>query len=681
VSTGRALALTLLAGLVVRAPFWGEALRTPVDGDTAIVGLMARHPGQGTTLWGQPYGSPLDAWVAMPFVAALGPRVLALRLPVFLLGLLLIPAAFALGRFVHPRGGLPAALLLACPPPYLLLLSALAPPFYATTLILCGALLILAISAGRRLAAGERPVGVILLWGALSGLALWTHLMSASTIAVTGGFLFWRMRARPRLLLAAALPLLVSSVPLWTRLLIDFQAASIVRVSGREETMGEHLREVLPRLHEPLGGLLGTHVPLIADDAEHLVRPPRIVAIALIGIEALLFFSAVRAARANPAAQLMLATAGLALAAFPFPARSASHTIRFLAPLALPFLVLLATAARQTERALLAVLALSAMHLLGGARLLGEWRRLDRAEAPFLLPDLAPVREALLARGARRAYASYGPAYRLTWESGEQIIASQPWNERFRHYPLPFLDEVRFAKNVAWVLTPKIPTDLPAPPTFEAALGAIGGAYRRAEVGPATLYTDFAPPFSPQVEPWPGAGAAGDGDLDTHLTPETTAPITFRLPSARPLDAVTLIAGRGVAPLLRSMDVEVTADGVAFETVARRRRREEREDLRWVNGHPQFVIDHDLIAVPLGGRVVSAVRISPVASSDPWSLAELLLHPAEDPAHRRPWDEWLDPGRSWRERRQELSANPRRDREDWYYRSRVAATTTANLPR
>ena len=42
------------------------------------------------------------------------------------------------------------------------------------------------------------------------------------------------------------------------------------------------------------------------------------------------------------------------------------------------------------------------------------------------------------------------------------------------------------------------------------------------------------------------------------------------------------------------MNVEVSADGSAFEVVATRRRRGEREDLRWVNGHPQYVLDHDL---------------------------------------------------------------------------------------
>ena len=62
-SPWRAIPLALLLAVIVRVPFWIEALHTPVDGDTAIVGLMARHPGEGTTLWGQPYGSPLDAWV------------------------------------------------------------------------------------------------------------------------------------------------------------------------------------------------------------------------------------------------------------------------------------------------------------------------------------------------------------------------------------------------------------------------------------------------------------------------------------------------------------------------------------------------------------------------------------------------------------------------------------------
>ena len=166
-SPWRAIPLALLLALVVRVPFWIEALQTPVDGDTAIVGLMARHPGVGTTLWGQPYGSPLDAWVATPFVAIWGYSVEALRLPYFLLSLVLVPIAYALARELHPSAGLPAAVLVACPPPYFLLLSALPPPFYPTTLVLCGLVLLTATRAGRRMGKprAARRVGPCCCWG------------------------------------------------------------------------------------------------------------------------------------------------------------------------------------------------------------------------------------------------------------------------------------------------------------------------------------------------------------------------------------------------------------------------------------------------------------------------------------------------------------------------------------
>jgi hypothetical protein len=429
----------------------------------------------------------------------------------------------------------------------------------------------------------------------------------------------------------------------------------------------------VPRLHEPLGGLLGTHVPVIADSEDFILQSPRAVAGALVLLYGVLLVLAVRHAGAHPHAGLLLAAATLAVIAFPFPVRSAPHTIRFLTPAYLPLAALVAwacVAAGRPRRALIAALALAGLHLAAASPLLATWRAADRSEAPFLLPDLGPVRSALESRGLRHAYASYGPAYRLTWESGERIVASQPWNERFRHYPLPLLDEVRFAKDVAWVLVPTVPTDLPSPRAFEEAMAALGGAWKRTDAGSAVVYHDFQPPFGAKVEPWPGAGVAGDGNLGTALRPETQASTTFELPEPRPLDAITLVAGLDGPRLLRSMDVETSADGTTFETVARRRRREEREDLRWVNGHPQFVIDHDLVSIPLGGRTVAALRITPVASGDPWRLAEVLLHPAM--GTRFPWDDPLEPALGWRERRRTLIANPRPDREDWSYRRLLA---------
>ena len=677
------LPAAVIAGVVVRYPFWREALKTPVDGDTAIIGLMARHPLRSVTMWGQPYGSPLEAWLAAPLMALLRPDAATLRLAYFLLGLALIPAAYALARALDARAALPAALLMACPAPYFLMLSALPPPMYPTALLLCAVLLVLAFRLGARLIEGRHPAAGLALWGALAGLAVWTHLMSAAVVAAGGWFLWRRAAPRPWRLWPAVAALVLASAPWWARALADPQGLEMVSVSGRRAGLLEHLAATVPGLHHALGGLLGTHVPLLADDAEHLVTASSLVAALVVVVYGLgVVVAARRAWRASSAedggaarARVLLAAAALALIAFPFPLRASPSSVRFLTPAYVPVIAVVmwgAAAAGGRRRAWTVALVLAAAHLATGARLLAAWRAADRAAPPFLLVDLAPVRALLDAHGVRHAYASYGPAYRLTFDTGERVIVSQPWNERFLHHPLPNLDEVRFAKNVAWVLTPDVPTDLPAPRAFEEQLGRAGGSARRSAAGRAVVFDAFAPPLSPTVEPLPSAGPAGDGDPATWVHPDPRAPTTYVLPAPRVLDGLTLLSAGPDARLPRSMDVAVSADGRTFETVAQRRRRGEREDLRWVNGHPQYVLDHDLVAVPLGGRVVAAVRVQPVLSDDPWTLSEVLLHPAQPAAARAPWDEWLDPSLTWAERRRALLSSPRPDRADWYSRLLLA---------
>ena len=671
----RAIPLALLLAIVVRVPFWIEALRTPVDGDTAIVGLMARHPGVGTTFWGQPYGSPLDSWIAWPFVAAWGCTPEALRLPYFLLGLLLVPLAYALARELHPAAALPAAVLAACPPPYFLLLSALPPPFYPTTLVLCALVLLTAAQAGRRLDGkdGPPPRGTLLMLGLFSGLALWTHLMSASAVAAAGAWVLAHSRGRRRSLLWALVPLAAASAPLWARALGDAEATRIVQVADRHESALSHLLETVPRLHEPLGGVLGTHVPVVADAEDFVVHAPGWAAGLTVLLYGFLLVLAGRATSGRHVSLLYLFAAGLALLAFPLPLRSAPHTVRFLTPLYLPVAALVAWAADPrgvSRRAWVAVLALATLHLGLGTQLLSTWRRSDRAEAPFLLQDLRPVRRVLEESGVRHAYASYGPAFRLTWETSERLVVSPPWNDRFRHWPLPLLDEVRFARNVAWVLTPAIPSGLPTPDDFELAMRRLGGRWRRVDAGRAVVFLAFVPPFAPEASPWPGAGAAGDSDLRTFVEPDPSSAFELRLPAPRPLAAVTLLAALDGPRLIRSADVQVSADGLSFETVASRRRREERLDLRWVNGHPQAVIDHDVFAIPLGGRPVLALRIVPFESGERWRVGEVLMHEA---AGRQAWDEWLDPGLDWDARRRALVDKPLPGREDWYSRLLLAA--------
>ena len=102
--------------------------------------------------------------------------------------------------------------------------------------------------------------------------------MTATAVAAGGWWLWRRAAGRRARLWPAALSLAAVSAPWWARALADPQALEMVSVSGRRAGLGEHLAATVPRMHEAVGGLLGTHVPLVADAAEHVVHAPALAA-------------------------------------------------------------------------------------------------------------------------------------------------------------------------------------------------------------------------------------------------------------------------------------------------------------------------------------------------------------------------------------------------------------------
>lgn len=618
----------------MRAPFWDVGRRTAVDGDTGVVGLMARHLGEGATLWGQPYGSPLDAWVVAPAVALLGPTRLAARLPYFLLSLALVPLAAALARRVHAKAGPAAALLLASPPAYVLLLSALPPPLYPTTLVLLALALVLALDGAAAPLDDPATLRRAIAWGLVGGLAAWTHLMSLAVLLPALVLLVRRWRARPRLLAATIGALLLASAALWWRALHDPAAVSVVDVAHAGRAPLAHASSVAPRLHEPLLALAGARTPVTADEAERQARPPRPVAVLVVLLTGAGLVFGVRDG-ARPAALLLAAAAGASVLAFPFPVRSAPHTVRFLTPALLPLLALVAagaTARLGRRRGLVAAGALAALQLFGAARLLAAWRS---AGPDGLVPDCAPVRRALEERGLTRAFASYHTAYCLTYESGEAIVAAQPWNERFFGHPLRYRETVRAATRVAWVLAPGADFDLPAPRTFEARLSGLRAAYQRVEAGAAVVYFDFAPPYAPAAAGHV-TGPAGDGDPRSNVREPAAGAAVFEVaPPVQDAGALTLFTP--AAEPLPGLTFEVSADGLTFERVARRRPGRDTEDLFWVNGHPEFVFGGPALSVVFDPRTVRAVRLTPLGATAPWTVSEIMVHRATP--RPTPWPE------------------------------------------
>ena len=626
--SARSLLAVLLLAAAVRAPFWSVAARASVDGDTAIIGLMARHPLRGTTMWGQPYGSPVEAWLAAPVVAVLGPTPVAVRIPYAALALALVALAGVLGEIAVAGAGIPAALLVACPSAYVLLLSALPPPLYPTTLVLLAAVLALAARAAEGFATGTSPGrGRMVLLGALAGLAVWTHLMSLATVAVVAlvlGPRAWRAHGRGALGWALA-AFLGASAPWWVAAAREPSATAVLGIAHEGTPVLAHAERVARRLHEPVSALLGAWSPLTADEAERTVAAPTALRVVLIAGWLAAAIAGWTSLRGRPIAALLAGSVVLTLAAFPFPVRSEPYTVRFLTPIVIPLSVLAAAGAVRRAgpaRAWLLVAPLCAAQLWAGARLFAEWRR-GGAEA--LVPDCARVLDVLRREHLARAYASYHTAYCLTYTSGETVVASPPWNERFWAYPMPYLDDVRAESRAAWVLVPGVDFQLPAPRTFEAKVVGIGGRFARAEAAPAAVYYDFTPPFSPRATSGGVDGPAGDADVLTRVV-QPPGPATFTVARPHAIAGVTLLAATSSPDLPRAMDLEVSSDGVRFERIGRRRRGRETVDLAWVNGHPQFLVDDLAFSVPLDGRVVAALRIIPTESG-PWAVSEVLLHP------------------------------------------------------
>ena len=468
------------------------------------------------------------------------------------------------------------------------------------------------------------------------------------------------------MLVAAAVALLAASAPWWLMALGDPRYLQVLG-TGHDPAAPPfaHARAVLPILHLPLRALLGARTPLVPDTGDEVALPVWAQALVLGAWTAALAAAAVRV-RPRRNVVLLLAVALLVVSVFPLPTRSDATTARFLTPALLPLAALAAAGivavARSRLQSFVVVSALALANLALGARLLQAWKTIPGG----LAPDCMAVARALEAGDVRRAYASYNTAYCMTYESARRLVASQPWNERFPGYPLPFLDEVRFAIRPAWVLWPGFDFDLPPPERFSAHLAEAGGEARRIEVGGAVVYLDFVPPYPPAVHALGSGGAAGDGDPATATTEPPRGATAFRLAAPVPLAAVTLASGAGERALPDSFELEVSDDGERFERVWRRRARRERTKLVWLNGHPQYPFDDRMASIGLGGRTVVALRVTPLGEdAAPWSIAEVLLHP---PGPAGPWVDWLPPDldpASWERR---LKEDPRPGHVSWYYR-------------
>jgi len=629
------LTLSVAALLVlVRGPLHLVTHALPVSNDDAIPLLIARHILRGelaTILWNQPYNGTLDAYLLAPGLLIASSHAV-FRAYEAACGLLLVAVVGLLARRVAGEAaGWSAAFLAAVGTPYMALMAATGPtPNFLVPLLVAVPLL---FGLGRL--AGQRvPPGVVAALGLVSGLAVWDSALALPALAGAGVGLFLA-GLRPRLdgVGVFAAGFVLGASPLLLARLVGASGASPVTALRPRWLWAEGVGA----LARATQGLLGLQVPLVVDGPERAALP--LVAVIALGLGVVVMLVAGSRSRQSwPLVGWAMALAGT----FALSRRTGPDEIRYLFGLVVPLLALAGAglASLWTRHRGAGALAATVVvpWCLGHAVLVRTWRDPEHAVKVWQVPPLEPVLSTLGRAGVRSVYASLQFAGRLALESDERVVASQAWNERIPGDPLRFRDEVDLDPRAAWVLSRHLSRGMPRADGFRALLQQIGGMWKEDAPGDLVVFRRFVPPYDetrpvPEEVVWVGTldGApVSAGVLDRNASTEWRSPLgiargtglAVRVTEPRRLSALVLGIDLSPSPLavpwVCTIGGEVVARGPA------------RYGLQWVGGVPRAG-KQALLAVPLGDRSATEVRLIFQDAGPPLGVWEVFLYGPDEP--------------------------------------------------
>lgn len=425
--------LLLLVGLAGRIAFWVSPFGVP-DADEAVGGLMALHALHLNSIsvfyWGQAYGGPLETWLAAPLVGALGTNYLALRLVPTVLSAVAAFVVWRVGLRTTSRTGAALAGALAwCFPSFLLWKMVHFHIFYASGILLGMLVLLQALRLTER-ATTRRA----LLLGILSGLALWQSFQLIAIVPATLGWLFVRRRDLARYIPVTAAGAVVALLPvLISNLRHDWWSRDIGH-PGNELWYPGRLWQLFTNTL-PIALDLRTAVTL----DWFAWKPVGLALYVAVLVGFVWLWRASRPGRPLERAEVLVVIALV----FPFVyAISPLTTVGDMAGYVIvfvPVIALLLTAWIRTTRQAAGVAAAALVLMAGTAlRLHHEYGTRDAGQFTHLgthvpLPrDFTPLYDELDRLGIRRVYASYWIAHRISYETGERIIAGEMRPEALR---------------------------------------------------------------------------------------------------------------------------------------------------------------------------------------------------------------------------------------------------------
>jgi hypothetical protein len=400
-----------------------------VNADEALVGLMAMHLLEGewsTFFWGQAYGGTIDVILLAPVVAVLGSTHTALQVVPFLQSIAATILMWAVGRrMLGPRGGLMAAALFWSFPAAFVWWQTRQSLLYLPIVVL-GLIVVL---CAQRIADRPAPRSNWLILGLAAGIGWWT---SPQILYFLLPAALWLLSRRPESVLRSGwvvMPAFVLGAGPWVVTNVADGWLSLTDIPAVTDGPADRLEALVT------GGLpmaLGLKTPFVEEWIAPILGP----ALYLGALGALVIAMTVR--RPPQAIHLWL------LLAFPvlftvIPAAAYVGSGRYFFFLAPPLAISLASLPRGDSGRIILIAVTTALTAVG----LYQMRNLPIT----FVPDVDPLVEVLDQQEVDHVVAGFWLAYKLTWETGEEVIASPVGVNR---YP-PYTDEIFQAESVAYV--------------------------------------------------------------------------------------------------------------------------------------------------------------------------------------------------------------------------------------
>jgi hypothetical protein len=510
------LSAALLVGLALRLAVVASPLGE-LDGDEAVVGLMARHIAflgdRPVFYYGQPYLGSLEAFSAAPLFRLLNSSTVLLKLvpTAFSLGFLALSAAMA-RRLFGTGAALATAAYLAVPPSMWAVWSTKARGGYAELLFLGQAVLLVTLALAR-----SRSRRLAVLWGILAGLAFWTHLLAIVYLLPAAIFLVLGRRTKWS---ASELGLVVAGGVLGMAPLIFDNITQGFRTLGAvlqpADIPLDQLAQFVRFFRVGVPVLLGLGQPTTSEsmfDLDWLQRPAGdvwVVALALVVLGAALAVHAPTLRRlvvcgadhlSEPALLVLVALAVppvVAMTRFGFFVSEPRYALPLYGTV--PLLAGALWRARVPHpwpewRVRMPWPDVARWAVVGGVLAFNLWSLLSTDQRLWRAEDTpnstaatrAELVQYLVSSDRHQMYTDYWIGYPIMFETRETVLA-YVISGGFNRY-VPPADNVQRTPNPAWVFTPgTVPERL-----FLDDLARVGGQATAADVSVYRVYTDVQP--------------------------------------------------------------------------------------------------------------------------------------------------------------------------------------------